>query len=161
MYSLHIVVILNSDFEKSLWLGEQKFQMYSFKNKVWAVIVHKYDDVIDHILKAIIDRMSAAVGFTDTPPKLQTTDALSSIERVSSTPVDTCGRSSSGWNEAICYPLCWIMNIRNLSNVTKHNHTHKQNSTFDELEIISNTLLYCSHLLYIIYLNSFLILYFV
>lgn len=71
--------------------------------------MHKYDDVIDHLLKAIIDRiegLSAAVRFTDTPPKLQTTDVLSSIERVSSTPVDTWGKSSSGWNEAICYPLC-------------------------------------------------------
>ncbi|KTF90411.1 hypothetical protein cypCar_00005089 [Cyprinus carpio] len=72
------------------------------------------------IVQAIIDRtegMSAAVRFTDTPPKLQTADVLSSIERVSSAPVDTW--AGAGGKIARChtrmflaiapltsYPLC-------------------------------------------------------
>jgi len=79
--------------------------------------VHKYDEFIDHILKAIINHsegIHTALHFTDTTSELQATRVLSSIERVSCAPVDTCSKRSSGWNEANCYLLCWIRNTTGL-----------------------------------------------
>lgn len=82
LYSVLTVAILNSDFEKSLWLGYQKFIKFplyfgTHRGKVCSVYMHKYDDFIDHILKEIINHIEvfhAAVHFTDTAPKLQTTN---------------------------------------------------------------------------------------